>query len=774
MSTVLLVGLIGLLLFLFVRRRRGTEKRSSVLDVVVLALLATYAAAAIVWLLAGLAPALARAFPSLQSLFDAWGRGEGGFAAVAKRVAIASRGCHEGMQVTELRLVPIGEITANYLFSAIDIVLAALLLRLRPRDWTARLLVIGLVGTGAVFNAQAHCAPDVLPQPIGSGFEWIHDNVFHLVSGVAYIYALLLFPDGRLVPRWRAPWLRRPARAIYAAVVGALGLAVVSFFHGTDPSGFVAFFGVVVPIAGVTSQALRYRHATTLEERQQSRILLWALAMAFVGAVLFGVIAWGTDALTGGSPFVGGFRRIVFLVFPLLFAVIPVTLFVVLVRYRLWEIDKVINKALVYAALAALLTVVYLAIVVGVGVVMNTRGQPNVGLSILATIAVAVAFQPLRERLQRLANRLVYGNRATPYEVLSDFSERMAGAFPAEEVLPGMARMLGEGTGARTAEVWLRVGHELRPGAVWPNGDAAGSVGSLGPLPLRKGELPEIAGRSGVAAVRHRGELLGALAVRKPPSDPVTPTEQKLLNDLASQAGLVLHNVRLTGELRGRLEEISRQAEELQASRKRLVAAQDEERRRLERNIHDGAQQQLVALTVKLRLARMLAGKDPHKAEEMLTEVEQEATDALENLRDLARGIYPPLLADKGLVAALEAQARKAPVPTAVASDGISRYPQEVEAAVYFCCLEALQNMTKYAGATRATITLRDEGGELSFSVQDDGTGFDPATTHKGSGLQNMADRLSAIGGELEVVSRPGEGTTVIGRVPLRELEPVG
>jgi signal transduction histidine kinase len=197
------------------------------------------------------------------------------------------------------------------------------------------------------------------------------------------------------------------------------------------------------------------------------------------------------------------------------------------------------------------------------------------------------------------------------------------------------------------------------------------------------------------------------------------------------------------------------------------VTAQDEERRRLERNIHDGAQQQLVALAVNLKLARTLAAKDPEKSQEILDRLQTEAQGALDDLRDLARGIYPPLLADKGLAAALEAQARKAALPVSIDPDGVGRYPQEAEAAAYFCVLEALQNAAKYAGASSVTVRLTQDDGDLVFTVSDDGRGFDPATTPRGSGLQNMADRLAALGGALEIRSAPGDGTTLTGRVPV-------
>ncbi len=229
--------------------------------------------------------------------------------------------------------------------------------------------------------------------------------------------------------------------------------------------------------------------------------------------------------------------------------------------------------------------------------------------------------------------------------------------------------------------------------------------------------------------------------------------QAKLCTDLAAQAGLVLRNVRLI--------------EDLRASRQRLVAAQDEERRKIERNLHDGAQQQLVALAVKGRLVSGILDRDPEKARSLLEEIQTETTDALETLRDLAHGIYPPVLADQGLPAALQAQARKAPLPVEIDADGVGRYPPEVEAAVYFSCLEALQNVSKYANASQVSIRLNLEEAALMFDVRDDGAGFDPALTKMGSGLQGIADRLAALGGSVRIASAPGDGTTVTGRVPL-------
>jgi signal transduction histidine kinase len=253
--------------------------------------------------------------------------------------------------------------------------------------------------------------------------------------------------------------------------------------------------------------------------------------------------------------------------------------------------------------------------------------------------------------------------------------------------------------------------------------------------------------------VRDGDELLGALSVEPTASDPMNAAKERLIRDLAAQARLVLRNVRLI--------------EELRESRRRIVSAQDERARALERNIHDGAQQQLVALQVQQRLVDSMIDRDPSRAHELLDQVQRDTASALEELRDLARGIYPPLLADEGLAAAIGSQARKSSIPVMVEPDGIGRYAQDVEAAVYFSCLEALQNIAKYAEATKATVRLSQGDGVLRFEVSDDGRGFDPASVSYGTGLRGMADRLEAIGGRLDVRSAPGDGTTVAGVVPV-------
>ncbi|MGZ8630784.1 MAG: histidine kinase, partial [Actinomycetota bacterium] len=494
----------------------------------------------------------------------------------------------------------------------------------------------------------------------------------------------------------------------------------------------LAFFGILLlaicAVLSIASLVVRSRRAGA-DERHQIR---WIA----IGATVF-IASWaGLLALSWALPSGDETIDIVLGTIALTFyAAIPVSIGIAILKYRLYDIDIVIRKALVVAALAAFFVIVYALVVGGVGALVEAASSS--ALSFAAAALVAVLFQPMLARARRFADRVVYGKRATPYEVLAEFGDQLAETYAADDVLPRTARVLAEGVGADRARVWLATGEELRPVASWP---ADANAGPTRPDDHR-------------TEVRHQGELLGALSVAMPANDPMDPAKEKLIADLAAQAGLVLRNVRLVEDLRG--------------SRRRLVSAQDEERRKLERNIHDGAQQQLVALAVKARLARQLTGRDPDKATELLAQIEGETQQALEDLRDLARGIYPPLLADKGLPAALEAQARKSPIPVEVVPDGVGRYPQSIEAAVYFSVLEALQNVAKYAEASHAGVRLEQTDAVLTFEVRDDGQGFDPASTKHGTGLQGIEDRLSALDGSVRVVSSFGVGTTVTGSIPV-------
>jgi signal transduction histidine kinase len=265
-----------------------------------------------------------------------------------------------------------------------------------------------------------------------------------------------------------------------------------------------------------------------------------------------------------------------------------------------------------------------------------------------------------------------------------------------------------------------------------------------------------------LAWVTHDGERLGALTLSFPRGQAPTPVDERLLSELAAGMGLALRNSVLTESLRLRIEE-------LRESRRRIVAVQDQTRRQLERDLHDGAQQQLVALKVKLALARRLAanGAAPRTAE-VLEGLNAEAEGAIQSMRDFARGIYPPLLESEGLAAAVLAHARKCPIPVSVDTGGVGRFPQPVETTVYFCIVEGLQNTVKHARASSAHVALAEADGQVTFTVTDDGTGFDPAGP-RGHGLTNISDRLDANGGHLHIDTTPGHGTTITGTIPTHQ-----
>jgi signal transduction histidine kinase len=603
------------------------------------------------------------------------------------------------------------------------------------------------VGTAIQELAQQYAlyglyhAPGAVPAAqVGA---WVTEWVWiPYMAAVAFVVPMI-YPTGRLLS---STWRLILIVGLIAAALGTLCFALAPGELESSPgvqnplgvrgADWIRTMGDVVMLtfaaallSGIGSLALRYR-ISSADERQQVKWLLLGLSL-LASTFLIGVPYW-TLGGEGASSL-----DVVENLLVLAIASIPVTICIAILKYRLYEIDVVVKKTAVYAVLALLLFVLGILPAWAIaGVVFESTNDGFVYM--LSGIAVGLAVWPLRRVATRLADRIVFGRRATPYEVLSEFSGRVAETYAADDVLERMAQVLGEGVGADRATVWLRIGDRSRAAATWPGGETVGT------------DVPADA-----VEVRHQGEVLGALSVRMPANDLMTPARERLIRDLAAQAGLVLRNASLI--------------EDLKASRQRLVTAQNEERRRIERNIHDGAQQQLVALAVKLKLADSLVGQDDQRAHTMLADLQTDTSQALEDLRDLARGIYPPLLADKGLGAALESQARKSAVPVTVEVDGIGRYPQEAEAAVYFSCLEALQNIAKYAEATAATIRLSQTNSTLSFEITDDGLGFDPDATGHGSGLQGIADRLAALGGEFVLRTAPGRGTTIRGTVPVGE-----
>ncbi|MDP9070456.1 MAG: histidine kinase, partial [Actinomycetota bacterium] len=418
---------------------------------------------------------------------------------------------------------------------------------------------------------------------------------------------------------------------------------------------------------------------------------------------------------------------------------LPAATVVALLRHRLYDLDAydldtLVDRSLLYAGLGVVLALAYWGVVslLGGGLLEEVFSvKPGLATSLVAAGVVAAAWRPLRKLLELGLDRLRYDKLAA--EALARLGHRLEATLTPEEVLPAIVETIASALRVPYVAVEVTSGERVI---------AAAAHGEPGTADV-------------VVKLVHQAEEIGRLLVgTRSPQEPLSDGHRRLLDELASQAGVAASVVRLTAEL--------------QRSRARVVAAADAERRRIERNIHDGAQQHLVALAVNLRLVRDLGMDDPEQAGAMLDQLAKDVRDTLQELRDLAHGIYPPLLVDSGLEQALRAAVNRSPLDAEVDTAGIERYPAEVEAAVYFCCLEALQNAAKHAGpGASVTIRVAEEEGMLVFTVADDGVGFDPAVVVWNDGFTNMSDRLGAIGGALHLDSEPGHGTRVSGTIPL-------
>ena len=588
-----------------------------------------------------------------------------------------------------------------------------------------------------------------------------------LVFAIA-LHIVLGLPDGTLATT---------ARRVFAALgyLGSIGVGVYLYDQRPElPLTALIVLAALDVVIGVTAFVARCQRAT-VAERPRLQWSVWgaltATAIAVAALVLKALVDWPNSVL---ALCVGGTIAI------------PLSLALGASRRQAIRIDRLLVHTIVLAGLLGLVGASYVLVVLGLGRKPEGDEQTLLGLSMLAAALAALAWVPARVRLTDLATRRVYGERHAPDEVLRTFGSRLTRALPLDELLLQLAESLKKTMALDVAEVWTRVGGRL---------ERAVSVPDRGPAKVVLGPEEEVvvarAGVSGpawarvwmsslvpsegepvmrVAPVTNSGELLGMIVVRRPDGAiPFDEDDDQALTELARQVGLALHNVKLDSALQESLDEVRRQADELRASRARIVEATDAERRRIERDLHDGAQQHLVALAVSVRLARQISDSDADAAKEMLDQIGVDLQEAVQELRNLAHGIYPPLLMDRGLAEALSAAANRAVLPTEVSAEGVGRYPQAVEAAIYFCCLEALQNAGKHAGeGATITVTVREDEGAVLFEVADTGAGFDMKSgAQRGHGFLNMADRVGAFGGTVRVESAPGQGTTITGRVPL-------
>ena len=496
--------------------------------------------------------------------------------------------------------------------------------------------------------------------------------------------------------------------------------------------------------AAIVLLFLRYRRSGQ-EQRSQIRLVLFVAFAGVVGAQTLWLL---TPFETAGIVWAAACATL-----------LPVAVLVAILRYRLLEADILIRKSLVYGALWILIAATYVGAAAALGIAAG--GRVPVAVAVLLTIVATLAFQPARRRLEALADRWVFGERLGGYELLTRFGTTLEETFDPEELFARLADTVRRGMRVRWARVLVS-----RP---------AGESFVLDPQAAAGIDADAAADPVATVPLRHGGDVLGVIEVGPKEEAELSEEDRGLLETLGRQAALAIHNARLAADLSVSLAEIQVQAEELRASRKRLVSAGDAERRRIERNIHDGVQQELVALIANLRLARNQIAREPSAADRTLAGLQEEAGLVLEDLRELARGIHPSLLSDYGLVEAIEARAARMPISISVQADTASRaarFADDIEGAAYFVVSEALANVLKHAAAGRAIVGIGYADGSLELEVTDDGAGFDAGETD-GSGLANMSDRVEALGGRLTLRSRPGEGTRITARLPARPREAV-
>ena len=610
------------------------------------------------------------------------------------------------------------------------------------------------------------CLGDVVLRHAGTAAGWVVLAVIcaDTASEVAGLGLLGLFPTGRIDRTWQRvvlivsgtvalllPFLvmvsspvapRDPYAAPHApAVVSPLFLPAARPLGTAANVAYQAFTAVLV--VGLVMLYLRYRRSPQAERRQ---VRLALVGMASASAVFGAQIAlvW-----TGGQGFAWSAALIVLWLIGL--SLVLGTLIAALSPEEMFGIDRSARRSSVHRALRVLLAIGYVAVAATLGIVAS-RYLPDV-VAVLLAAGAALLFQPALRRLERIADRWAFGARLDGYDVLSRFGAMLQAAPGPDDLLPQLAE---------------EICHALRLDWVRVRLDA-GPVGSPRLSGLGGAEPGDEAEPSLTVPLVQGGDVLGTIECGPRRDGPPLDEDRRLLVHLASQAAAAVHSLHLSAQLAARLEVIREQGAELAASRARIVRAQDAERQRIQRDLHDGFQQDLVVLTAKLALAREQLRRGDQRGDQALDELQRDLGDALVNLRDFAHAIHPPVLADQGLLEAIEAQAARLPVEVVIEADpalrGV-RYPKHIEAATWYVVAEALTNAVKHASARQVIVGLAQPNGSLAIEVSDDGCGFDPAAP-RGIGLAGLADRIAIVNGALRIDSTRGEGTRLRAEVPL-------
>ncbi len=630
----------------------------------------------------------------------------------------------------------------------IPLITAGVIVAGRPDDPVALLVALWIWTFGLLFNER----PDLLAAT-HPGW-WLPVQVVKVVAGLSLFLACYLFPDGRFVPRWTR-WI--------VAVVG-VEIGASFFFPGSSlaPGRWMpSWLGLPVFLAllgsFVFAQVYRYRRVSNPAQRQQTKWVIFGVVCtlaAFMAYVLVPHLLFPSLYQPGRAGVIWALASPP--IFGAILALMPLSIGLAVLRSRLWSIDILINRTLVYGGLTASVVALYVLVVGVLGALLQARG--NLAISLLGAGLVAVLFQPIRERLQRSVNRLMYGERDDPYAVISRLDQRLEASLAPDAVLPAIVHTVREALKVPYAAITLATGGERS------NTDAAGfaivaEVGSRVDTLLR---LPLV----------YQNETVGELVLApRAVGEAFAPADRRLLQDLARHAGLAAHAVRLN--------------EALQRSRERLVNLREEERRRLRRDLHDGLGPALASQTLKASTARYLVEHDPAAAVHLLTSLEADVKSVLQEVRRLVYDLRPPALDDLGLAGALRTLVAEQIGPQAsltcaveVVADDLPTLPAAVEVAVYRIVQAAVTNVLRHAHATRCEVRLAVEARapamsadtpdahDLVVEVRDDGAGLAPER-RTGVGLVSMRERAAEIGGQCSVETRPDGGTRVLARLPL-------
>jgi signal transduction histidine kinase len=712
------------------------------------ALLVGCALLSVCWLVLGVVVAVAREFAGTASLTPE---------AVAAS-DVWTRGLVAGMRHSE----PLAVLIPDAALTVLVLGLAGALLVRPPRDPAQLLLGTALAASAAAFGPQSDAASEVLATVTGvDGVAAVPRLLLPVVACVTYVLALAWAP--------RSGPLGRPDRWVVAAALGAAAAALLSAVFLPASVRCVLLAGVVLPLLGIAGLRRQLRASTSERLRAPARLLFGLLvatvAMGAALAVLTGVLAllslrglaqidWtSVDWTTARSlpPIV-----LWYWASRLSLPVVAVAVLVTSRRPGAASAQRWFSRGVVVVLVTASIGCLYAIVDILVGKLKYGAGfaPPPVTTAVAVTVS-ALVFLPVFLLTERAADRLLYGTRPTPYRVLAELAALPRATTGGVPDLAGVAEAVGQGLGATTCRLTV-----YRPG-----------LRDRSYRWVRPGE--EEAETSLEVPVRHGGQDVGTIGVDRAAVAGADDQRQVLLEAIATSLGVVLQAVRTGIDLERELRAAVAHAAEIADARRRVVAEADSERRRIERDLHDGAQHHLVSLSLTLGLAEheVRAGR-LEQARARLDQAVGQLDTAEAVLARTATGLSSAALAERGLVAALRAELGGDPhIRLDTTGVTVARFAPEVEAAAYFCCLESVNNARKYAGGAPICVRLHRADDHLLFTVEDEGRGWDPETRPDplGRGVRNMTSRIAALGGHLDVRSAPGEGTRVVGRVPLSD-----